>query len=93
MYEVTVNVDSLPKGADVDIDGLGRFKNGSTTKVSKEDAHAFQVKHSTQSFSHTEEGVLEVETELGPTVYEAFKSTDGIDVAVVKEEKKGNDNA
>lgn len=88
MYEVTVNMDSLPKGADVEVDGLGMFKNGETTEVSDEAAEYFRVKHSTTTFDYDEKGNLIQETTPGPTILQAFRGVDHIDAKRVKQQKQ-----
>jgi hypothetical protein len=42
-YNVTVNQDNLPEGAEVSITGLGTFKNGETAEVSDEQVEFFRV--------------------------------------------------
>lgn len=97
MYEVTFNLDSLPEGAPVEVDGLGRFENGATYAVSEEEALAFQTKHAVQTFTHDEDtGALLTDVQLGPTLEESFKDVQGIDVKVAEppknEKKKGGEN-
>jgi hypothetical protein len=42
-YKITVNLPSTGKGQEVQIPGLGTFKNGSTAEVTKEMADAFRT--------------------------------------------------
>lgn len=64
-FNVTVKQDNLPKGAPVYIEGLGTFKNGTTTVVSDEQAELFQ---------HTQAAIVDGERpgdytkELGPKI-------------------------
>lgn len=88
MYEVTINMENLPEGADVEIDGLGRYKNGSTNEVTKEEADYFRLRHQTVAYSYDKKGNMKQEITPGPTVLEAFKGVDGINVVTKKEEKK-----
>lgn len=82
-YNVTVDMPNLPRGEEVEISGLGRFKNGSTTEVSKEDAEAFRTFHQNVRFEHDENGALLTITEQGPTVLQA--NIPGVVVETVKE--------
>lgn len=42
-YQITVNLPNTGKGQEVQIPGLGTFKNGSTAEVTKEMADAFRT--------------------------------------------------
>lgn len=58
MYNVKVDLASLPAGAVVNIDGLGFFKNGSEEYVSDEAIQAFITKHVEVSYSTNKKGVM-----------------------------------
>jgi len=91
MYEMTIDMDNLAKGADVEVDGLGLFKNGETVEVSDEDAENFRLRHQRVEHTFDEEGKLHVEVSPGPTLLEAFRGVDGVEVSVKKEQKpQGN---
>jgi spore germination protein GerM len=73
-YTVTVNLPTAGKGQEVQIPGLGTFKNGSTAEVTKEMADAFKT----------------FQTDLGmpeQTLLEAFKSRDDVKVETANVEK------
>lgn len=73
MYVLTVDIDTLSKGTPVEVDGLGVFENGYSYDISEEQAEAFRIKGTTQSFSHNDQGQLVVKNELGPTLLQAAK--------------------
>ncbi len=73
MYVLTVDIDTLAKGVPVEVDGLGVFENGYSYDISEEEAEAFRIKGTTQSFSHDKDGNLIVKTEVGPTLLQAAK--------------------
>lgn len=80
MYKMTVQLPNLPKGAEVAIDGLGVFENGYEYDISEEQANTFRARNAAQLFSHDKDGNLEVKTEQGPTLLQAYKKDDGIEV-------------
>lgn len=43
MAKVTVDVPGTPKGEPIDVGGLGRFKNGSTAEVTKEQVESWEL--------------------------------------------------
>jgi hypothetical protein len=87
MYAVTVKMDNLPRGAEVQVHGLGLLKNGSTTQVNDADAETFRQMNSTQD-SHFDEttGTLVTDTMVGPTLLQAFKDSPNVTVEIVKDE-------
>lgn len=85
MYKVTLNLPNLSQGAEVELDGLGIFKNGEEKLVSKDEADAFRVKHTTVHTVFDDEGNYVGERfDSGPTLTEAFKSNRWVEVEVVK---------
>jgi hypothetical protein len=87
VYEVTIDEEGTPKGALIQIPGLGTFANGSTFDVD-EDQHArFRAHHSTttpvvddEDNLVVEDGTYIYETELGPTLLQAAKGMNGVQV-------------
>lgn len=80
MYQMTVQLPNLPKGADVVVDGLGTFTNGETYTISEEMDMAYRRHNMTQKFTHNADGRLVAKTELGPTLLEATENNEGLDV-------------
>ena len=72
MYEVSIDQPNLPKGAEVQIHGLGVFKNGDSATVSKEDAERFRSLYSTVDNNGR--------TVQGPTLAQASKTMYGVTV-------------
>lgn len=91
MYSVTVDMPNLPKGEEVEISGLGRFENGKTTTVSKEEAEAFRTFHQRVSYERDENGALITVTEIGPTLLQA--NILGVKVETVKDEPAPKDDS
>ena len=84
-YKMTVDVPHLPKGAPIQIVGLGTFENGSTVEVSKEDADHYRDVHGRQEPQHDEDGSLVgMSREKGPTLLQASKSMYGVEVETVQ---------
>lgn len=80
-YEMAVNHPALPKGAEIQIPGLGVFKNGHSYKISKDEAQGFRVHHTRQVDVTDDSGaVVGSEPELGPTLLQASKSMYGVEV-------------
>lgn len=95
MYVLKIDFPNLPKGAPVDIDGLGRFENGHEYEISKEEAETYRLQNVTQSFEHDKDGNLLVETKKGPTLLQAFKNNDNVDVSTTdggEDDDEGSDN-
>jgi hypothetical protein len=98
MYKITFDLPNLAKGAEFDVGGLGRFKNGSEYVIDDETAEGFRAYHS--RFETVEDGntvdvvnnegdtVQEPHYEFvnGPTVLQALESVPGVTVEVHKEE-------
>lgn len=84
MYTMKIDLPTVAKGADVEIDGLGVFENGGEYEISDEEAQDFRAHHTTQTFEHDDEGNLIVTQKQGPTVAQAFRGHKHITVTVVK---------
>lgn len=77
-YTVKVNDPALPDGHEVEVPGLGVFKNGSTRQISEEQAEYFRDVNSQLVDVETDDrpawtGAAAVERQRGPTVLQAFK--------------------
>lgn len=85
-YMVSLALPNLPKGAIVQLDGLGAFVNGDSREVSDEEADQFRMHHGVR---------LTNDSPLTPgfTVLQAFKNSVGITVAVVPAKKSDVDKA
>jgi hypothetical protein len=93
-YKVKVNDPALPKGADVEVPGLGVFANGSTTQVSEEQAEAYRDNNAVLADVETDDrpawtGAAGVELRRGPTVLQAFEGHSTVSVETVKEPPVG----
>jgi len=67
----TVKVDHPDAGdQDVYIHGLGTFRNGTSTDVDDEQAELYRAHNAVQTQVHTEDGGLQVTSELGPPLEE-----------------------
>lgn len=73
MFTLTLDLPNLPKGGDLEIDGLGTFQNGSSFEISDEQANAFSTKDSTLKTTTHEDGKLSNVIVPGRTLVEAFK--------------------
>lgn len=93
MYTVQIDMPTLPKGHEVEIDGLGQFENGSTVEVSKEDAEAFRVKHQAVVMTTDKDGNNHIEVFPGPTLLQAFKDNDTIVVSTSKSKSEDKSKA
>lgn len=87
MYDMTLDLPNLAKGAEVEIDGLGLFENGYTYEIPADLADTFRRKHQRLEGEYNKQGRFEGTIVHGPTLLEAFKNHEGIEVAVHKEEK------
>jgi hypothetical protein len=84
-YELELDLPGHPKGEGVQIPGLGTFENGSVYEVTEEEAQSYRVYHTRQVQQTDEHGnVLGADTELGPTLLQAFRKYEGITVTVAK---------
>lgn len=77
-YKVTVNDPTIPDGHDVEVPGLGVFKNGNTRQISEEDADYYRTVNAQLVDVETDDrpawtGAAAVELQRGPTVLQAFK--------------------
>lgn len=81
-YTLTIDHPNLPKGAEVEIPGLGLFKNRSTTTLTDEQVETFRQLHGTID----DEG----NWQLGDTPLQASKNTEGVTVETVSDDKKGD---
>lgn len=87
---VKLNLPSMPEGADVEIPGLGVFKNGTQTPLTTEQLEMFEHHHGrmvdTASAEDQAKGLAAVVYQRGPTLKEAF--VDHPYIYVVEEEPK-----
>lgn len=86
MYSLTLDLPNLDKGAEVELDGLGVFKNGETHEISDEDAENFRMRHQTQKLVKVNKktGASTYEEVPGPTLVEAFADHPSIKVVEAK---------
>lgn len=73
-----MNDPALPDGAEIEVPGLGVFKNGSTRQVSEEEAEYFRTVNARLVDVETDDrpawtGAAGTELRQGPTVLQAFK--------------------
>ena len=80
MYILEVAMDNLAKGTEVQIDGLGIFKNGSSYEISADAAKEYQSRNAVPSFEHTADGTVVTEMIAGSTLLQDFKKVRGITV-------------
>lgn len=89
-YELTIDMPNLTKGAEVEIPGLGVFKNGSTTVLEDEQVATFRTYNRAYGEMVVDEETkmtMPSEVTLGPTPLQAVWP-EGISVEAVKEEPK-----
>jgi hypothetical protein len=84
-YKIEVNMDNLPKDEEVEIWGLGRFKNQSTTTLSSAQVAQYLAQH-----ARHESGKVDPDTGIAPVVLreatplvEAFKDVPGVTITEV----------
>jgi hypothetical protein len=85
VYELSLDLPSLPKGEPVQIPGLGTFENGETheiTKIEHERYRAYHVRQIPVIDEETQE-VRGNELENGPTLLQAFKDREDIEVVTI----------
>lgn len=87
-FKVSVNDPALPDGADVEVPGLGVFKNKSPRQISEEDAEYFRTVNSRLVDVQTDDspawtGAAAVELQRGPTVLAAFQDHPTVSVEKV----------
>lgn len=52
MYKITVNLDNIPKGELVEVDGLGVFPNKQEAVITKEVVETFEARYETKISQH-----------------------------------------
>lgn len=58
MYKIAINLPSVGEGVDVEVDGLGRFPNGSAVVVDDDLADSFERRHGvTMAAARFQEGI------------------------------------
>lgn len=71
-YVLTMDQDNLPKGALVEVPGLGQFENGTTTDLTDEQVQTFRVTQGTFDddgvYHHASTPLQEMKHALGVTV-------------------------
>ena len=87
-YRVRVNDPAAPDGADIEVPGLGVFKNKSTRQISEEEAENFRSVNATLVDVETDDrpafaGTAAVELQRGPTVLAAFQDHPTVEVEKV----------
>lgn len=87
-YQLKLSLPNVGKGGTVAIDGLGEFENGKEHTVSEDDALRFRHARATVESTTDKDGVTEAKEVLGPTLVEAFKGVEGIDVSKKAEATK-----
>lgn len=80
MYTISIDLPDLPKGTDVDVDGLGTFENGSVNDISDELAESFRTHHATIDTKLGEDGSHQNSIVLGRSIEEAFADNPNITV-------------
>jgi len=93
-YEVKVNDPASPNGADIEVPGLGVFKNGSTRQLSEEEAEYFRDVNATLVDVETDDspawtGAAATELQRGPTVLQAFQDHPTVSVEKVDDRAGG----
>lgn len=93
MFTITIDLPDLPKGTEVDIDGLGTFENGGSYDITDDENYDFQVRHQTISTVTSGAGHVSNTLVLGPALDEAFANHKHIKVeeAKSKDVKKSKD--
>ena len=93
-YEVSLDLPGMPKGELVQIPGLGTFENGTSFDVTEEQANAYRVYHQRVDMVYDEETneLLGSEASVGPTLLQAYKNEQGVDVAAYGHKNEGGDN-
>lgn len=91
-YEVTVDLPNLPKGADVQVHGLGLLQNGDTTFVTEDQANHWRAMNSTQVGEFdSETGAYTAKEAKSGTLLQVLGKTDGF--KVVKAERSDNEES
>lgn len=102
VYELALDLPGFPNGEPVQIPGLGTFDNGSVYEVTEVEAQAYRTYHTRQVPTEDEDGnIVGATTELGPTLLQAFRRTEGVNVVTANDDEDedpeednldGNDN-
>lgn len=92
MAKVKVNHPNLARGAEVEIPGLGVFKNGSTREVTEEQVENWRWfnQRPVEVGERPEGGVSAVEYQRGPTLKQAFEGVDYLEVVDDEPEEKSS---
>jgi hypothetical protein len=86
-YVITIDNPGLPKGAGVQIAGLGTFENGSEYVVSDEEHDNFRRYHGKVEPVRNKEGeIVGSELQLGPTLLQS--NIYGVEVKTEEKSKK-----
>lgn len=103
MYKITFDLPNLAPGAEVEVNGLGRFENGKTYEIDDEQAQTFRDRHMVFDTEYDEVptndgGTTKVPRYVpkpGPTVLQAFENTVGVTVETYSpkkpDDKKGDE--
>jgi hypothetical protein len=91
MYHLKLNLPNMAKGAEVEIDGLGVFRNGHEYEIEPHMAESFRNSHARSVPTFGDDGSFTQERVLGPTLLQTFKDNPSITVTTV-EEKKGDED-
>ena len=79
MYILKIEMPNLAKGTAVQIDGLGIFKNGEESFISKEQAEEFRTRH-VQLHTELHQDGVDVGIESAGTLLQHFKNSHGVKV-------------
>ena len=82
MSKVKVNDPSQPRGAEIEIPGLGLFKNGSAREVDEEQVENWRWynQRPVEVGNRPVDGVAAVEYQRGPTLKQVFENHAFIDI-------------
>lgn len=82
MARLKVNLPNQPRGAEIEIPGLGLFKNGSTREVDEDQVEAWRWynQRAVEVGDRSHDGVAAVEYQRGPTLKQYFENHDHIEV-------------
>lgn len=92
MAKLKINHPGLARGADLEIPGLGVFKNGSTAEVDESQVENWRWynQRPVEVGERPEDGVAAVEYQRGPTLEQAFENVEYIEVLGDEPQKKGS---
>lgn len=89
MYKLTLDFPNLTKGAEVQIDGLGIFKNGEEHEIDDALAQDYRNHHSRVVDELDDDGeVIGRKMEQGPTLLQAFQDSAGVTVSTAASSKR-----